>query len=91
MKITIGRFSFHRTCSTCPEQYDIYDETGAKVAYARLRYGHFVCAMPDIMGVPVFACVIGDDWTGEFLSDRQRRAVLKDCATAIEMGCQYEA
>lgn len=31
--------NFVKTCDACPEQYDVFDENGYKVAYVRLRHG----------------------------------------------------
>lgn len=41
------KFRLELTCGACPEQYDVYDrDTGEKVAYLRLRHGHFRAEWP---------------------------------------------
>jgi hypothetical protein len=34
------------TCAACPEQYDVFDTTGKKVGYLRLRHGDFRADAP---------------------------------------------
>lgn len=38
-------FKLVQTCMACPEQYDAYFD-GVKVAYLRLRHGHFYVQFP---------------------------------------------
>jgi hypothetical protein len=44
--IQIGKYTLEQTCFMCPEQYNVYlnDE---KVAYLRLRHGHFTAKVND--------------------------------------------
>lgn len=42
------------TCSACPEQYDVFDPTGAKIGYLRLRHGHFRADYPECGGERVY-------------------------------------
>jgi hypothetical protein len=49
MKIRVGDYLLHLTCDTCPEQYDVTKD-GKKVAYLRLRHGHFSVRVPDHSG-----------------------------------------
>ena len=48
-----------RTCSACPEQYDVYVGTEVKdenqIGYLRLRHGHFYAAYPDYNGKVVYS------------------------------------
>lgn len=38
---------FVKTCSACPEQYDVFDSDGNEVGYVRLRHGFFRVASAD--------------------------------------------
>lgn len=38
------------TCNSCPEQYDAIDAGENRIAYLRLRYGHFTVECPDAGG-----------------------------------------
>ena len=46
--------TLEKTCSACPEQYDLVDKKGKCVAYFRLRHGYFTVECPDIGGELVF-------------------------------------
>lgn len=45
--------SFRRTCSSHPEQYDVFDENNNQVAYVRLRYGTLRVVVPEFGGETV--------------------------------------
>lgn len=47
-------FKLLMTCFACPEQYDVYDGTGKRVAYFRLRHGRFTASTPDAGGELVY-------------------------------------
>ncbi len=55
-------FKLELTCGACPEQYDVLDRaTGEKIAYLRLRHGHFRAEYPYDNGDIVYeADTIGD-------------------------------
>lgn len=42
-----------KTCSACPEQYDVY-RGGKQIGYLRLRHGHFRADYPDCGGETVY-------------------------------------
>lgn len=42
------------TCMACPEQYDVFDSSGNKVGYLRLRHGNFRADFPDCGGETVY-------------------------------------
>ncbi len=43
------------TCTACPEQYDVFDDsTGIKLGYLRLRHGWFRADYPDCGGDTVY-------------------------------------
>lgn len=43
-----------KTCSCCPEQYDLVDKKGKCAAYFRLRGGYFSVECPDVGGKIVY-------------------------------------
>lgn len=75
--------NFERTCSACPEQYDVYDSNGNIVGYIRLRFGGLTCEYPDVGGELIYEASVGDGWTGYFQSDKQRECYLDDIADKI--------
>lgn len=51
--IMIQGYRLEKTCSACPEQYDVY--AGEEiVAYFRLRHGHFRVDVPDCGGETIY-------------------------------------
>lgn len=60
--ILIHGYKLILTCHGCPEQYDVYDQTGNQVAYLRLRHSKFTVVCPDVGGELVYSVVntIGD-------------------------------
>lgn len=68
----IGGLLFVGTCSACPEQYDVYDNTFKQVGYIRLRFGHLRCDYPDCGGDTIYYHMFYDDWQGEFDSEEDR-------------------
>jgi hypothetical protein len=71
---------FHKTNDAFPEQYDVFlgEE---KVAYARLRHGHFNVCCPDVDGVHVYEGLPAGD--GCFFDDADRDYFLRFAAQAI--------
>lgn len=74
---------FHRTCSVCPEQYDVLDSSGKTVGYVRLRWGGLTCEYPDVWGKIIYSVSIGDGLTGTFENDEQRMFHLEAIADKI--------
>lgn len=79
----IKGLNFERTCSACPEQYDVYDSNGSIVDYIRLRWGSLTCEYPDVGGELIYEASVGDGWTGCFQSDKQREYYLDDIADKV--------
>lgn len=80
---TIGDLDFVQTCAACPEQYDVFDETGTIVGYIRLRWGGLTCEYPDCGGELIYSANVGDGWSGCFESEEQRQEHLGNIAEAI--------
>lgn len=80
--ILIHGYKFILTCCACPEQYDVYDQTGNQVAYCRLRHGTFTVSCPDVGGELVYYTTLnaGD---GVF-SENERLPKLTTAAIAIQ-------
>ena len=77
---------FDKTCSACPEQYDVYKD-GKQVAYLRLRHGTFTVRCPDVGGKIVYtSCPEGDG----LFEDHERDEFLDAAATEINewLKCQ---
>lgn len=75
----IGEYQLEKTCSSCPEQYDVF-RGGVPVAYFRVRHGHFSVHCPGPLGEPVYyADIVGD---GEF-DDDERKMHLKKALKAV--------
>lgn len=45
--VYIHGYKLQKTCSACPEQYDVYNPEGKQVAYIRLRHGFLRVDVPD--------------------------------------------
>ena len=54
LQTLIHGYRLERTCTACPEQYDVYDWAGNQVAYLRLRHGYFRVRVPDYGGTVVY-------------------------------------
>lgn len=66
--IMIHGYRLEKTCSACPEQYDVF-ANDQQVAYFRLRHGHFYAACPDVGGDIVYEA----DPKGDGLFDDEER------------------
>jgi hypothetical protein len=54
--IVINNYRLICTCSACPEQYDVFDNTtGGLMGYLRLRHGGFRADCPDVGGEIVYS------------------------------------
>lgn len=75
----IGKYRLVLTCGGCPEQYDVlYGEK--KVAYLRLRHGHFRAEIPDCGGKQVYsAWPVGDG----IFEDDERERFLTEAINAV--------
>ena len=68
-----------RTCSECPEQYDVYAMINCdnstirykEIGYLRLRHGEFSATYPNVYGIEVYynKNIMGD---GSFYDDNER-------------------
>lgn len=82
--MNIKGLEFVKTCSACPEQYDVYDEYHSIVGYVRLRWGNLTCEYPDVGGELIYSASIdGDGWAGMFDSEEQRLFYLTTIADKI--------
>lgn len=80
--MNIKGLSFIKTCFAYPEQYDVeYD--GKQVGYIRLRWGGLTVEYPNVGGEVIYEASIGDGWTGEFESEKQRQYHLNNIANKI--------
>ena len=79
----IKGLNFIKTCSACPEQYDVKDEQGNIVGYVRLRYGELICKYPDVSGEVIYLKYFNYDWMGCFESDEQCKNYLSIIADKI--------
>lgn len=61
----IDKYTFFRTCESCPEQYDVYYGAN-QVGYVRLRYGNLTVDYPDCRGKEILYHHFPDGWKGEF-------------------------
>lgn len=67
------------TCSACPEQYDVFDETTKQqVGYLRLRHGHFRADVPECGGETVYTAHTKGD--GVFDEDERMPELTKAIA-----------
>lgn len=69
------------TCGACPEQYDVFDATGKKVGYLRLRHGFFRAEYPDCLEETVYEAYPRGD--GIFEPD-EREMYLKAAVAALK-------
>ena len=80
--MNIKGLEFYQTCFACPEQYDVfYNES--QVGYIRLRWGHLTVEYPDVGDELIYEAAIGNEWNGEFESEKQRQHHLNIIADII--------
>ena len=70
------------TCSACPEQYEVFDATGQRVGYLRLRHGHFRADVPDCGGETVYEAAPRGD--GLFEADERARYLSEAVAAIVK-------
>ena len=78
----IKGLEFIKTCDACPEQYDVY-LGDIKVGYVRLRHGTVRADFPDCGGTTVYMEDVGNEWTGIFPSEVDKRIHLTRIADKI--------
>jgi len=76
---------FTETSSAFPEQYEVTDGRGRKVAYVRLRWGHFYVTCPGVEGDLVYEKIYEDQRLGCFPDEEERETQLKAAAKAIKV------
>jgi len=80
-EIVIEGLKLVLTCPACPEQYDVFDESGRQVGYLRLRHGFFRADYPDVGGETVYT----DDPEGDgIFLDTERERYLTEAVRAIK-------
>lgn len=52
--LEISGYKLVCTCPACPEQYDVFNSSGSKVGYLRLRHGWFRADAPTCGGETVY-------------------------------------
>lgn len=67
------------TCSSCPEQYDVFDGE-AQVAYFRLRHGWFRVDVPDCGGKTIYSAQ--PEGVGGF-TEQERQYYLTEAVDAV--------
>lgn len=80
------KIKFVRTCTACPEQYDVLNEYGNEVCYIRLRNGFLYAECPCSGGVTILEAegiARGNFGGGCFESEEQRKFWLKRIAEAM--------
>lgn len=78
----IKGLTFIKTCTCCPEQYNIKDNKGNQIGYIRLRWGELTCKYPDVGGEIIY-CDNVDNAFGCFEYEEQRKEYLNIIADRI--------
>lgn len=73
-------YTLDKTCDACPEQYDVFDAKGHKVAYLRLRHGQFYAQINETSDIVYKSITVGD---GMFEED-ERDGYLQAAIDAID-------
>jgi predicted protein tyrosine phosphatase len=66
-----GSITFERTCTACPEQYDVY-RGDTQIGYIRLRWGTLKAYTPDIDGRLIYHHDFDEEYLGIFPDDETR-------------------
>lgn len=88
--VMIHGYRLQRTCSACPEQYDVFDDLGQQVAYFRLRHGGFRVDVPDVGGETIYTA--NPDGDGMF-TDEERVRYLTEAILAVQkyyINCEWD-
>lgn len=90
----LNGYNFVLTCLACPEQYDVYSQSGGRIAYVRLRHGVLTA---DIGGCSmsthfrIFEHEFTEDpFKGCFLDNTEREEYLGRIVDAIEERCKKD-
>lgn len=75
-------FKLQRTSIACPEQYDVFDQSGEVCGYLRLRHGYFRADYPECGGETVYSA--STDGDGMFSGDDERMYHLTKAVEAIQ-------
>lgn len=70
-----------RTCSACPEQYDLFRES-RQIGYLRLRHGHYTVSHPDHLGRTVHEAYTRGD--GTFDANEREDHIFEGVVAALE-------
>lgn len=70
-----------RTCSACPEQYDLFRE-GRQIGYLRLRHGRYTVTYPDHLGQTVHEAYTHGD--GSFEIHERAEHIFEGVVAALE-------
>jgi len=83
--IYIDEFTFIRTCSACPEQYDVFLGGKQQVGYVRLRWSQLRADYPTAGEETVYNAIIDSSshFRGCFKSEEQRIYYLSEIAKVI--------
>ena len=79
-------YRLERTCTACPEQYDVLVEN-EQVGYLRLRHGEFRVEVPDVGGRAVYEAAPEGDGIFE---DEERDDYLRQAVDAIHRNAMSE-
>lgn len=77
-------FKFILTCGACPEQYDVINGRGQKVAYIRLRWGTLSVSVPDVGGERIHEKIYNDSCLGLFPDQEERENQLNLIADKLK-------
>jgi hypothetical protein len=75
-------YTLEKTSGACPEQYDVYDESGEQIAYFRLRHGMFRVDCPACGYETVYYA--GTESDGMFLTEKERQYHFRKAFKAID-------
>ena len=77
-------YKLHLTCSSTPEQYDLYNNKKEQIGYFRLRYGNFTVDTPTCRDKRVFEFDEFEScWVGEFKNEEDRIKYLTQGVIAV--------
>ena len=82
--INVGGCFLIKTCSSCPEQYDVY-KGKVQIGYLRLRHGAFRADYPDCGGETVYEASPKGD--GEFEDDERDGYLATAVAALLKSHC----
>jgi hypothetical protein len=78
--VKIGEYDLEKTCSACPEQYDV-TRNGVQAGYLRLRHGYFNADVPDCGGETVYE---GRPEGDGIFEEHERERYLTEAVEAID-------